>query len=98
MAPSLFTTYVLVVALALGWAGGERAEAESAPVVTLRTLITGTCQEIQRYAESIVGTGPIRSTCEVTQRGGAPLDITHFLSAPGSGFHPQIFSLIFNLF
>ncbi|XP_047440720.1 uncharacterized protein LOC125007875 isoform X2 [Mugil cephalus] len=64
MAQFLLTTYVLVLGLALGWAGGEQAEAQSAPVVTLRTLITGTCLEIQRYAESVVGTGAIRSAAE----------------------------------
>lgn len=62
------TTYVLL--LALGWAGAE-AEAEQAkptgespPTVTLGTLITGTCQEIQRYAESVVGSGVMRSAAE----------------------------------
>ncbi|XP_008418418.1 uncharacterized protein LOC103471297 isoform X1 [Poecilia reticulata] len=60
--------WLSVAALALGvslcWAGGQQAKAESPPVVTLRTVITGTCQEIQRYAESLVGAGVIRSAAE----------------------------------
>ncbi|XP_029296750.1 uncharacterized protein LOC115014207 isoform X2 [Cottoperca gobio] len=58
------STYVLV--LALGWAGAEQAQPTGAspPAVTLRTVITGTCQEIQRYAESVVGSGAIRSAAE----------------------------------
>lgn len=66
MARFLLTTYVLAVfgLAAVGWAGAEQAKEESPPVVTLRTVITGTCQEIQRYAESVVGTGVMRSTVE----------------------------------
>ncbi|XP_008291368.1 uncharacterized protein LOC103365654 isoform X2 [Stegastes partitus] len=66
MARFLLTTYVLAVLglAAVGWAGAEQAKAESPPVVTLRTVITGTCQEIQRYAESVVGTGVMRSAAE----------------------------------
>ncbi|XP_054890326.1 uncharacterized protein LOC129362668 isoform X2 [Poeciliopsis prolifica] len=60
--------WLSVAALALGaslcWAGGQQAKAESPSVVTLRTIITGTCQEIQRYAESLVGAGVIRSAAE----------------------------------
>ncbi|XP_063731864.1 voltage-gated monoatomic cation channel TMEM109 isoform X1 [Eleginops maclovinus] len=60
----LTTTYVLV--LALGSAGAEQAKpsGESPPAVTLGTLISGTCQEVQWYAESVVGSGVIRSTAE----------------------------------
>lgn len=64
------TTYMLVLVLALGRAGaGAEAEQakpteESPPTVTLRTLIVGSCQEIQRYAESVVGSGVIRSAAE----------------------------------
>ena len=60
-----------VLLLAPGWAGAEQAKpsGESAPpAVTLRTLITGTCQEIQRYAESVVGSGVIRSVAEVQRK------------------------------
>ncbi|XP_026214416.1 transmembrane protein 109-like [Anabas testudineus] len=69
MARSFLTIYVLLVlGLAVCWAGDEAEQAkprgESPPAVTLRTLITGTCQEIQRYAESVVGTGAIRSAAE----------------------------------
>ncbi|XP_023127435.2 uncharacterized protein LOC111569507 isoform X2 [Amphiprion ocellaris] len=66
MARFLLTPYVLAVLglAAVGWAGGEQAKAESPPVVTLRTVITGTCQEIQRYAESVLGTGVVRSAAE----------------------------------
>ncbi|XP_042349623.1 transmembrane protein 109-like isoform X2 [Plectropomus leopardus] len=57
-----------LLALALGWAGAEAEQAkptgESTSAVTLRTLITGTCAEIQRYAESVVGSGVIRSAAE----------------------------------
>ncbi|XP_034400184.1 transmembrane protein 109-like isoform X1 [Cyclopterus lumpus] len=60
------TTYVL--ALAVCWAGAQAEQAEpsgeSPPTVTLSTLITGTCLEIQRYAESVVGSGVIRSAAE----------------------------------
>ncbi|KAK5864844.1 hypothetical protein PBY51_016053 [Eleginops maclovinus] len=63
----LTTTYVLV--LALGSAGAEQAKpsGESPPAVTLGTLISGTCQEVQWYAESVVGSGVIRSTAEFFQ-------------------------------
>ncbi|XP_068570776.1 voltage-gated monoatomic cation channel TMEM109 isoform X2 [Cebidichthys violaceus] len=58
------TSYVAV--LVLGWAGAEQAKptGESPPTVTLGTLITGTCQELQRYVESVVGSGVIRSAAE----------------------------------
>lgn len=60
---------VLVLGSLVSWAGAEADKAEptggSPPVVTLRTLITGTCQEVQRYAESVVGSGVIRSAAEV---------------------------------
>lgn len=66
MARFLLTPYVLAVLglAAVGWAGAEQAKAESPPVVTLRTVITGTCQEIHRYAESVLGTGVVRSAAE----------------------------------
>ncbi|XP_022078835.1 transmembrane protein 109-like isoform X2 [Acanthochromis polyacanthus] len=69
MARFLLTTYVLAVLglAAVGWAGAEQAKAESPPVVTLRTVITGTCQEIHRYAESVLGTGVVRSAAEFLQ-------------------------------
>ncbi|XP_043984045.1 uncharacterized protein LOC122837628 isoform X2 [Gambusia affinis] len=64
MARVWFSVATLVLGVSLCWAGGQQAKAESPPVVTLRTVITGTCQEIQRYAESLVGAGVIRSAAE----------------------------------
>ncbi|XP_028272882.1 transmembrane protein 109 isoform X1 [Parambassis ranga] len=67
MARFLLTACVLALGFVVGWAGAgaeQAKQAESAPVVTLRTLIVGTCQEIQRYAESAVGTSVIRSAAE----------------------------------
>jgi len=102
MARVLITACLLALGVAVGWAGveaeagGQQAKAESPPVVTLLTLITGTCQEIQRYAESVLGAGVIRSAAEV-QRGGASPDYTLFLSAPGSGSALSSFSLFLNI-
>ncbi|XP_023251966.1 transmembrane protein 109-like isoform X2 [Seriola lalandi dorsalis] len=67
--PRLFLTIsVLVLGLTVGWAGAEAEQAkptgESPPAVTLRTVIVGTCQEVQRYAESVLGTGVVRSAAE----------------------------------
>ncbi|XP_071758287.2 uncharacterized protein LOC139914007 [Centroberyx gerrardi] len=63
----LLSTYVLVLGLSAARCAGE-ATAESppsaSPTVTLRTLITGTCEEIHRYAESVVGTSVIQSAVE----------------------------------
>ncbi|XP_073343772.1 uncharacterized protein [Pagrus major] len=60
--------FLTISVLVLGLAGAEAEQAkstdESQPAVTLRTLITGTCQEVQRYAESVVGSGVIRSAAE----------------------------------
>lgn len=67
MARVWFSVATLVLGVSLCWAGGQQAKAESPPVVTLRTVITGTCQEIQRYAESLVGAGVIRSAAEVQE-------------------------------
>ncbi|MED6251260.1 hypothetical protein ATANTOWER_026768 [Ataeniobius toweri] len=66
MARAWLSVSVLVLAVSLCWAGAgdEQAKAERPPVVTLRTVITGTCQELQRYAESLVGAGVIRSAAE----------------------------------
>ncbi|KAF3693869.1 hypothetical protein EXN66_Car009545 [Channa argus] len=68
MARCFLTIYVLVLGFTVGWAGAEAEQAkpsrESPPAVTLHTLITGTCQEMQRYTESLVGTGVIRSAAE----------------------------------
>lgn len=69
MARSFLTISVLVLALTLGWAGAEAEPVKpsgggSPPTVTLRTVIVGTCQEVQRYAESVLGTSVVRSTAE----------------------------------
>uniref|UniRef100_A0A8C7XHX0 Si:dkey-74k8.3 n=1 Tax=Oryzias sinensis TaxID=183150 RepID=A0A8C7XHX0_9TELE len=58
---------VLVAVWVEAAAGEDQATTGSAPVVSLRTLITGTCQEIQRHAESILGTTVIQSTAEILQ-------------------------------
>ncbi len=88
----LTTTYVLLLGLAVGWAGAEAQQANpsggSPPAVTLRTLITGTCQEIQRYAESVVGSGVIRSAAEVQRGGAPPVDSLLFLP-----LHQEVASL-----
>ncbi|XP_014846746.1 PREDICTED: uncharacterized protein LOC106920322 isoform X2 [Poecilia mexicana] len=64
MARVWLSVAALVLGVSLCWAGGQQTKAESPPVVTLRTVISGTCQEIQRYAESLVGAGVIRSAAE----------------------------------
>lgn len=68
MARGLLTICVLALGLTVAWAGAEaraeQAKADSPSVVTLRTVFTGTCQEIHRYAESLVGTSVIRSAAE----------------------------------
>lgn len=77
MARLFVTVAVVVLGLAVSWAGtpSEAEKAKSAeaspPVFTLGTLLTGTYREIQRYAESAMGIGVIRSAVEV-QRGAAP--------------------------
>ncbi|XP_058506564.1 transmembrane protein 109-like isoform X1 [Solea solea] len=59
---------VLVLALTMSWQGAEAEQAqptgEKPPAVTLLSLITGTCKEIQRYTESVLGTGVVRSVAE----------------------------------
>ncbi|TMS17391.1 hypothetical protein E3U43_001460 [Larimichthys crocea] len=68
MAQVFLTICLLVLGLTVGWTGAEAEQADptegSPPAVTLRTLITGTCQEVQRYAESVVGSAVIRSAAE----------------------------------
>ncbi|XP_033830135.1 uncharacterized protein LOC117377753 isoform X2 [Periophthalmus magnuspinnatus] len=62
----LNTAVFTVLLLAVGWAAAEeQAEASAkSPPVTLRTVITGTCHEIQHYVESLVGTSVVRSVIE----------------------------------
>lgn len=74
MARLFFTVYVLALGFSVSWAGAEADKAKPAeespqPAVTLRTLIIGTCQEVQRYAESVVGSGVLRSAAEVRTGG-----------------------------
>ncbi|XP_003970428.2 transmembrane protein 109-like isoform X2 [Takifugu rubripes] len=70
MARLFFTVTVAGLCLAVSWAGAqpqtEKAKPAEAnpPVFTLGTLITGTYREIQRYAESAMGIGVIRSAVE----------------------------------
>lgn len=58
---AVFTALVLLLAVAA--AEQAEASAKSSPV-TLRTVITGTCHEIQHYIESLVGTSVVRSVVE----------------------------------
>lgn len=77
LARLFFTVAVVVLSLTVSWAGTptETEKAKSAegtpPVFTLGTALTGTYREIQRYAESAMGIGVIRSAVEV-QRGATP--------------------------
>ncbi|XP_037635574.1 transmembrane protein 109 isoform X1 [Sebastes umbrosus] len=61
-----FLITMMVMLLAGAGAGAEEAKPaeESSQTVTLRTLVLGTCREIQHYAESVVGSGVIRSAAE----------------------------------
>lgn len=64
----------LALSLAPIWAEAEPNPAAAPPpsapqTVTLRTLVVGGCQEAQRYAESLLGSGAVRSVAEV----GRPL-------------------------
>ncbi|KAK5897113.1 hypothetical protein CesoFtcFv8_010204 [Champsocephalus esox] len=65
----LFLLSITVLVLALAGAGAEQGQpgGESPPPVTLGTLISGSCLEVQRYAESVVGSGVIRSAAEFLQ-------------------------------
>ncbi|KAM3613397.1 uncharacterized protein V6R79_025376 [Siganus canaliculatus] len=62
------TIFALVFGLAVGWVGAEVEQTKPSegnpPAVTLRSVIVGTCQEVQRYVESVVGSGVIRSAAE----------------------------------
>lgn len=64
---ALGASVFIVLLFTLGWtaAADEETEApEKSPPVTLRTVITGTCHEIQHYIESVVGTSVLRSIGE----------------------------------
>lgn len=58
---SLSASVFIVLLFTVGWTAA--ADGESPPV-TLRTVITGTCHEIQHYIESVVGTSVLRSIGE----------------------------------
>ncbi|KAI4818866.1 hypothetical protein KUCAC02_004162 [Chaenocephalus aceratus] len=62
----LFLLSITVLVLALAGAGAEQGQpgGGNPPPVTLGTLISGSCLEVQRYAESVVGSGVIRSAAE----------------------------------
>lgn len=70
VARPLLAICVLLLGSAAGWAGAvegadeAKPTEESPPTVTLSTLITGTYQDLQRYAESAVGSGVMRSAAE----------------------------------
>lgn len=68
----LLAICALALSLAPIWAVGEPNPGAAPPpqeTVTLRTLVVGGCQEAQRYAESLLGSGAVRSVAEV----GRPL-------------------------
>lgn len=74
VARSLLAICGLALSLAPIWAEAEPNPAAAPPpsapqTVTLRTLVVGGCQEAQRYAESLLGSGAVRSVAEV----GRPL-------------------------
>lgn len=85
MARLFFTVTVAGLCLAVSWAGAppqtEKAKPAEAtpPVFTLGTLVTGTYREIQRYAESAMGIGVIRSAVEVLS--GATPWVSHLFSS-----------------
>lgn len=60
---SVFAALVLFLALTEAGDQAEAASEQSSPV-TLSTVITGTCHEIQHYIESLVGTSVVRSVVE----------------------------------
>lgn len=63
----LLSTLVLVLGLAprsLGQAVPSDDIPPPGPSVNLRSLITGTCEDVRQYVESIVGTTVIKSTVE----------------------------------
>lgn len=75
---------ILLLLSSLGWSSAADPVVEpdpGPPGVTLRTLVTGSCLELQRYAESVVGSGVIRSTGEV-QRGHPPFLHSSILQTP----------------
>lgn len=55
---------VLVLLLAVTEAENQAEPSAKSSPVTLSTVITGTCHEIQRYIESLVGTSVVRSVLE----------------------------------
>ncbi|CAJ1058539.1 transmembrane protein 109-like [Xyrichtys novacula] len=64
----VITRFLLVLGLVIGLAGAEvevtKPTEGSPPPVTLRTLAAGTWQELQGHAESVLGSGVIRSVVE----------------------------------
>ncbi|XP_041750727.1 uncharacterized protein LOC121579856 isoform X2 [Coregonus clupeaformis] len=64
----LLSTLVLVLGLAarcVGQAMPSEESSQAAPAsVSLRSLVTGTCEDVHRYVESVVGTNVIESTAE----------------------------------
>ncbi|KAM4621237.1 uncharacterized protein ACJ7VT_005627 [Polymixia lowei] len=67
----LLSTVVLVLGLAAHCAGQATPSTGSPPLaaspINLRTLITGTCEEVHQYAEKVVGPNVIKSTVEFVE-------------------------------
>lgn len=65
----LSSTLVLVLGLAarcVAQAMPSKESPQAAPAsFSLRSLVTGTCEDVHRYVESVVGTNVIESTVEV---------------------------------
>lgn len=83
---SAATPLLLAICVLALWAAAEAGQAKPAaaspPTVTVRSLIAGTYQEVQRYAESVLGSGVVRSAAEVRSDAFRP----HPHRAPA--FHP----------
>lgn len=91
----LFLLSITVLVLALAGAGAEQGQpgGGSPPPVTLGTLISGSCLEVQRYAESVVGSGVIRSAAEV-QTISAPMVAITTVSLTRKWLHSPLFPYI----
>lgn len=89
--------------LASGWAAGESEWADKPagggpPTVTLGTLLSGTCQQVQRYAESLVGSGVLRAAAEVMDAPPATEEGTSRSLFPLSHFNLQVYCVLTSLF
>ncbi|XP_024284870.1 uncharacterized protein LOC112256109 [Oncorhynchus tshawytscha] len=86
----LLSTLVLVLGLAarcFGQAMPSKESPQAAPAsFSLRSLVTGTCEDVHRYVESVVGTNVIESTVEFFEM------LSRFL-AEGAASGLNVFSL-----